>query len=398
MNDNNKDTNFSKDEPTLSDIERARLEIKKQALKNKKQKIRNVIIFIVFVFIIINLLNPITFMRSAMISIKNIINNEKFPIVADYGVEQYIKPMGNDAFIITNTGQYFLNKNGNVFNKSKHNYSDVDYSVNGDKFLLYQYNNKNFIVGDKLNSPKSIDFDQNILNANISNDGKVALVLPSSNYLNELAIIDSNNKEIFRWFSANEYISSMKFSDNGDEIYVTTISTNNGYLNSNIYILDFKSTKEKAKISMNNTTIVDFIKTSDGFLIISTDRVFNIDLKSNIKNEYIFKNNSLVAYSFIDNNVAIILSGSGNSTGNTIKVLDNILKEHSSFVYHKNIDDVFMDRTGIYLTSNNNISKYSLNGKLEKEINVDFYFSDFVRVDDYLIFLGNSQIEKIKIN
>lgn len=386
------------DNNTISDIEKARLRVKQQAIKNKKKKILCSIIVIIGIFLVINIINPLSFGRTIFNKVQNVFNKNDFPIVVDYGVEKFISNMGNDAFIVTDTGQFFLNKNGNVFNKNTHNFSDVDYDVNGNNFVLFEYNSPNFIKGSKNSKSKNVNFSQKILDATISKDGKVALILPSSNYLNEVVVLNENNEEIFRWFSAKEYVSNIKFNNTGTQIYVNTVSTKNGIINSTIYTLDFDDTKEKHKVQMENTTVVDFFYDDNAFTILSSDRVFSIDLNSKITKNYSYTNKSLVAYGFVDNNVVLILSGDKNSNTFVVKVLDTILKEHASFDYYKSIKDVFIDDTGIYITSNNIINWFSLNGKLKKEFVLDFYFSDFVRVGDDLIFLGNSQIEKIKIN
>jgi len=382
---------------TTSDIEMARLKVKQQVKLKRKKRLITLTVVTAVVVLILTVFKPIQFIRGTFNNVLNFTNKNDFPISADFGVEKYIEHMGNDVFIVTDTGQYFLNKNGNIFNKSKHNYSDVDYDVNNDNFVLYQFNSENFIKGEKNKESENIDIGMKILNATISSDKKTAVVVPSGNYLNEVAVFNQKNEEIYRWFSANEYVSSIKFNDNGEKLFVNTVSAENGHINSHIYILNFNDTKEEAKVTIPNTTIVDFTYNSGKFIVIAEKKVFSIDLKSNIEKEYTYTNKSLISYEFIGNNIALILSGGRNTGISTIKVLDTQLKEYANFEYNKNIDDTFIDESGIYIASNNNISIYSLKGALKKEIIVDFYFSDFIKIDNSLILLGNSRIEKLKI-
>ncbi|MGL5972750.1 MAG: DUF5711 family protein [Oscillospiraceae bacterium] len=381
----------------ISDIESARIKKKQIYKKKKKERYRQIVFFIILFLILNSIIKPINILKMSYNRLDNLINKQTFPVNTNSDLNNYIYKSGDDGFVITDTSYFFINKGGNIYNRGRHNFSAPLYSMNDDNIAIYQQNSNVYYTGNKYQDIQKHEIKQSILNADVAKDGKVAVVAESDRYLSEVIVFDGD-KEIYRWSNANEYITSIKFSENSKKIYVTCLYTNNGILSTAFYTLDFNKTQETLKVNLENFFVVDFVFDKDSIILVGHNEIVKINKNGEVDKKTSYDNKLLYSHGFIDNNIVVFLSNGENSGSFSIIIFDEDLNKFSDFSYNDYIDRIYLDKTGVYLSKDNNIFRYDLKGNFINSIFVDFYFSDFIVIKGNAFCIANNYVGKISVN
>ena len=90
---------------------------------------------------------------------------------------------------------------------------------------------------------KSFTLEENILIAKTNSNGYSLFITEGDVHKHSAIVITPTGEEVFKWKSGSMYVVSADISDNNRDIALSTISTDNGVVASNVYM--FNITKDK---------------------------------------------------------------------------------------------------------------------------------------------------------
>lgn len=199
-----------------------------------------------------------------------------------------------------------------------------------DKFLIMHANSNKALFTD---NGKSIPVNctGNILTGAVNKNGYFALVTEEKGFKAQIVVYNKSGKEIYKWHSAQDYITDIDISTSNNTVIASTINYDNSKLKSKIII--FNTSKElPEEISLDNMAVrIKFLEKSK-FVVIGDEKIsaFSLNKKELWTKNYEGKN--LFAYKIKNGKIALALGTSNLSTEtSTVYLLNDNGKEISSF-------------------------------------------------------------------
>ena len=220
---------------------------KRKTIKLNKKRVTVAVVIVLVVFAAVFL-----FANSDKLSVHNITNfikygllnhdsDERFPVnIQGENIEPgNFRRMGQDLYYVSDTKLEGLNNYGKSIFSSQHSFNSP-ILVNSDSLsLVYSLGSTGFRINETEKTVYSGEAENNILVADIVDNGTYALVTQSDGYLAKLYVYDRSNKQIFAYSFADYYITSVSLSPNGRCAVLSGLSANNGSEISSLYVLDF---------------------------------------------------------------------------------------------------------------------------------------------------------------
>ena len=147
--------------------------------------------------------------------------------------------MGQDICYASDTKVQMLNNYGKIMMTSQHSFTSPVLVTSHDYSLVYNLGGKGFQINSREENLYTGTAEENILVADINDNGTYALVTQSDGYLSKLYVYDQDHKQIYAYSFASYYITSVSLNSNGRCAVASGISAHNGTEFSCVYVLDF---------------------------------------------------------------------------------------------------------------------------------------------------------------
>ena len=379
----------------VTDLDVARAK-KRKDLKNKKR--RMAVAFgaaLLVVFIVIQIINPQKTYYSVKSQIGTLISSPKFPVESGLGENIQMKEINDKPIILTDTSFYVINNKGYIQNSGVHNFSDPILEVSDDKFIIYENGGNEFIRGSQYESNDPLKTESKILSANIANNGNYVIVTESAKYLNEVIVYDEKHEELYRWFSASEYVSKAKFNQDGNKLFVNSMVAKNGSITTVQYMLNIEKVDPEHRVEVNDFIAIDFEYFNDFIRMIGDRDIIDVNFNGEIINKMSFENKKLEKYEFSGKNIVVALANDSNSFYSQIKVLDIKLKEVTAFDYNNNIDDIAFDNKQVVCLTDDNLTIYNLKGEKTDEKIFDNKVGKIQIIGNNIVGINKNHVDKI---
>lgn len=308
--------------------------------------------------------------------------------------------VGSNIIALSNSNFVTLNKNGKVIFEEQHNFAKPIVKTSRFRSIIYDVYGENYKIktlSKMLFLGKTAD---KILCCSIAENGMYGIVTGSEDYSSELVIYGRNNKEIFKYTFFGCSIMDISLNHNGNKAVICGISTKNGVMNSNIYILNLNSKKTKVELEFPENTIYSVQQYSDGNIVAIGDKsAVTINCLTNSKREYFYDNKKLVCSDF-NKNFGICLCLSVSNDGNNCEIVTINKKGDAKNVKNdgRQISSISYKNERIAALIKNKIILYNQFGTIEKEIDTEIGVKKIILNGCSAIYtLENKKINKIKV-
>ena len=242
--------------------------------------------------------------------------------------------MGNEFLILDNDIVYIFNKFGYKMLYKKHNINNPRVVTNKNKAVIFEHLGKNYQVYSKTSKLFESTLDNIIYNVSLSKDGKIGLIKDSNRYVSSLEILGNDYNPVFKWNSADKYMTAMEFSNNGSNFVVCSIDV-------------------------------------DGANYVSTLDFFNK----------------------LENNIILIFDSYSKVGNNQIIVLDDKLEEKGKKNITGKVIDITEDNSKLHILTDNSLITFRLNLDFVKNSQVDSMATDVISVNNRVY-----QFNTLKLN
>lgn len=145
-----------------------------------------------------------------------------------------------------------------------------------DKYALVSYTGTpNALL---FNGPDSIPVtgNGNIVTSCINENGYFALVMTEEGYKNQIVVFDNNAHVIYRWHSAESYVTCVSISPDNSGMTASTVNFNNGSFAGSVLIFNFNQDKPFTGQIEDDNLIMDMEYISDKRLVVIGDKYSSI--------------------------------------------------------------------------------------------------------------------------
>lgn len=226
-----------------------------------------------------------------------------------------------------------LNSTGSEVANVQLRYSKPVMKSSGNRFLTYGIGTTGYQIQDFDGMLYSGEAEGAIYTADISSNGVYGIVTEGSGYLSVLYVFNSNNNRIYKYSFSEYYINSISLNSDGSGCVACGITSDNGAVETGVYVLDFTKEEPVSQYSINGDTIVDSDYLNDNRIVLvgqSSSYVIKRGEENYVTVEYDSKTLANYCFNPDTNSFALALSKSGDGRSCAIEIYNDNGEKTSS--------------------------------------------------------------------
>ena len=364
-----------------------------------------ILVLVVFVYSNSDVLSFNNLKNWVQYGIFNVDSNQQFPCSTDGAVIKNgnFTRIDNNLVYVSDTQFVTMNNWGREIYKTQQTYTNpvLMTAADSDLTLVYNLGGKEFSINNLESTIYKGEAEDNILVADICEDGTYALVTQKYGYMSKLYVYSSENKLIYAYSFADYYITSVALDSSGDSAVLSGLSAHNGKQISAIYQLDFSEEKPQFFKEFNNNAIYYVDHLTDKYCCIIGDKAtYTLNLSSETFNTFEYGGKTLTAFTINTDTNTYSLSLSRSGDGHMCDIVSfSTSGNHSGTVStDSKITAISSYKDRVAALSGDIISLYSKSGSLISQVDAGLDPHSVVmysKSDAYV--LGVSEIRRIDL-
>ena len=371
-------------------------------IKGKKfEKLRknvaslSVIITLICIYLIVCVLHPVGLVEYLTHCYARIGSGKGYEVSISGGETLNALQKSNYYYILSeNNVEAYNNSGRNIFNVG-HGFSRPVLKTGDTRYLVYSQGEKVLKVYTFNGLNRTYNLDNNILTANISKSGAVAIATKTEGYESKVAVYNKNNKKLYEWYSTDETVTSVCLNDSGKRLAVATVKVVNGAFVSKIYVLKFNSANPVKTYEYNGEIIYN-IENSAGNNIYAVfeNRIEFINILSARKKEN-SSDYSLNIAKKIGNNIVTVNSLDANKSESNVFVYSLSGGLKANFKVSGEISDISIKNGRLHILTDSGIIATDKTGKILSKSQCSFDVKNIVALSDKSVAgISNTLINK----
>jgi len=324
-------------------------------------------------------------------------SGDSFPVSYDFNANGDITYSNGSVFVSTETDLKCYNKTGNLIYSRIHGFAQPIIKTSKVRTLVYGINNSNYKIenAEKEIFSKKTENNASIICADISDCGVYAIATEANEDVAIVSVYDKNGNEIYKYHSANKYVSGVTVSENGNKICIVTLSTDQAEFVSTLSVYDLDSTKVLAQTELKGEVVYSVeYSDSNNICVITDKQYFNLkDEKAS--NHLTYNPEFLNKFEISDDYILIYNTADSNSQKGNIYVLSKKGKVKAEFEIDGNISDISVSKGRVY-TLESKVNEYNFKGKLIKSTEISNGGSKISACPSGVMVLYSSGVDFIK--
>ena len=297
-------------------------------LNKKRIVLAAVILAVVFVAVFLfanadklSLHNITNFVRYGIF---NSDNEERFPVdvQGDSITAGNFARMGQDLCCVSDTRLQMVNNYGKKLFSYQHGFTTPVLAYCDKYSLVFGLGGAGYQISTLDETVYVGEADNNILLADIVDNGTYAFVTQSDGYLAKLSVYDKDNNRIFAYSFADYYITALSLCSDGRHATLAGLSAIGGAEISSLYVLDFTKDTPAQFAEIEDNIIYDVCYLNDTYAAaVGSSGAFTINTRSGALESYSFDGRTLTAYDFNKSTSAFSISLSRSGDGRNCDVV-----------------------------------------------------------------------------
>ncbi len=337
------------------------------------------------------------------VSMKSFLRASEFPTEVNGNAipAKNIKLMGSNIALLSDTSFTLLNKSAYKIRELNHNLKNPSFKAVSMRAILYDIGGKKLRIESQPKTLHTLETENNIISADISESGNYSILTESQSYLSELSVYSRQNAEKYKYYFSEMHACDVALSPRENKGAVCGIYIENGFISSNVYVLNFKSEKPENIFKLENNLVSEVKYFSNGNILAIGDNYLSV-INPNTGNFKTFNYDEklLKSYSFDkDYGFCCCLSPSINKDQNDeIRVIDNFGKSISQIVTDQNFKSLSHYKNRIFTVSSSKLTAYTLDGQYEGYLNIkNIYENILAGSGSFVYLLGSNTIDKVRV-
>lgn len=231
-----------------------------------------------------------------------------------------------NIYLASDTSLMVLNSTAKEMVSRQHSFNKPILKLAGNRMLLYNLGGRECRLETLNRLLNKITLDQNLIAGALAQQGIYALLTDADGYCGELTAYMPDGREQSHYWFSDYYPTAVALSPDGETAAVTGVNTENGVLQSAIYLLDLNSeTVQQPFAVFDENMLFDVSWNGDNSVTAVGDHsVVLIDAISRKKSEYNYNGLKLTAYDSSENMTVLGLSSYTGSDDSVLVVLNHM--------------------------------------------------------------------------
>lgn len=232
--------------------------------------------------------------------------------------------VNKDVVAVSDTALLRLNTTAKVQLNHQHSYNRPILKVAGDKMMVYNLGSTGYSIETNEKIIRKTDAANNIMAADIAENGRYALVTDSTGYPSQMTVYLENDQEQYKYSFSGYYVTGIALNHDATGAAVTAISAENGGIISAVYLFDFTKETPTAVLTYPDTLITGVEYSDNGTVVAVGDNMASvIHSSTGAKVDYAYQNRQLSGYSIHGDYAALALEPYDSASTNQIVILDS---------------------------------------------------------------------------
>lgn len=292
-----------------------------------------------------------------------------FPVETQLSTFKQAGKMGSSLYVLDAESLHFYSPTASEGFTYYHSMQKPIVASSQNRLAIYNANQTSLKVANAHKILFSTEMEDDIVNVSMSNTNRVAVTTKSQSYNSEIVVFNDKMEKLFVWYSAKSFPINSFLSQRGKTLAINTVLAQDGYLISDIYVIDVDKGTEKFVITSPKTIplAIEFINENQ-MLVLYTDKaeIFSTEDGASLF-QYSYGEDSILSYDVKNGEVILALGSSTRASNNRVVMLSQKLEEKFAYTVDQKIKDVIISNARIYLLGDKNITEYSLAGKVLSE-------------------------------
>ncbi len=267
-------------------------------------------------------------------------------------------------------------------------------SKNG-RALIYSSSSNEVILQSRTEKLGRVEEDGSVVAAGLAKNGCFATSYTSDEYQSILSVYNRYFEKVFQWNCSQEYISDIGLSENGRNLVVTAVGTENAEIYTRILIFNIGSSEPKADLTYRGTLFLKAVYTdSNKIIAVGDNKTVVLNKNGDPIEELVYSEDSITAICIDDaGNVAVCYEEFGGSKTAIVRYSKNG-KKTCSITVDGTPDCVAMNGGKIAVASDKEIAVYTANGKESKKTETEHSVSEIFWCSSNIFTVENGHLCK----
>ena len=292
-------------------------------------------------------------------------SGESFPVSYDFSTGGDITYSNSSVLVTTENELKCYNRTGNLIYTRNHGLAKPIVKTSQIRTLVYGVNDSHYRIetAEKEVLSKKTDNNAAIIYADISDCGVYATVTESDEDIALVTVYSKDGNEIFKYHSANNYVTGVTVSENGKKICVVSLSTNQAEFVSKLSVFDLNSTNPIYETELKGEVVytAEYVNSTD-ICVITDKRYFNLN-NDKINETLSYNPEFLNKFEISDEYILLFNTADSNSQAGTVYVLSKKGAVKAQFSIDESISDISAYDNRVY-TLGEKVNEYNFDGEI----------------------------------
>ena len=266
-----------------------------------------------------------------------------------------------DLAVVKRDGVNFYGMSGSNTMNQPVSYSNPALITNGKYMLTYDIGGYSFDLFNNFSRLAGETFDYPISTAAVSREGMYAVVTKSLEYQSQVNLYDHNFTLLTRILK-DKYVMNVGISDDGSEILVMSVYSENGKYSTEIMTLEpYSNTAKSTYNRVDSMAVLGGYHADGSYSVLCSDALLFFDKNDTLVNE--FPITAITPTKCIVSSDCTILAYNENIVGSTTDII--VFSNDGEQITTLELDDKLIDvdclGDVIYMLCNNNLVRLDLN-------------------------------------
>lgn len=299
-------------------------------------------------------------------------SGDSFPVSYDFSTGGNITYSNGSVLVTTENELRCYNRTGNLIYSRSHGLAEPIIKTSEIRTLIFGVNDSRYRIetAEKEVLSKKTEDNAAIITADISDCGVYALVTEADEDIALVTVFDKNGNEIYKYHSANNYVTGVTVSEDGDKLCVVLLSTKQAEFVSKICVFDLDDTEPLFEKEITNEVVYTVEYTDSSNICVITDKQY-FNLKNDkITNTLTYNPEFLNKFEITDDYILLYNSADSNSQAGNVYVLSKRGKVKAEFSVEGSISDISVCDGKVY-TLGEKVKEYNFDGELVKSSKIN---------------------------
>ena len=370
----------------------------KKLEKKKKIKLFAAVVAIILVIVcIFQLILPAGIIQTLKNSI-TLIGSGSYPLELDSSDTLDVKPMGHYYYILSDTQLSAYSNSGKKLFDFAHGFENPILKTSKWGAILFNQGRTDVHLFTLKGIENTIETENNIITATISNKGSYAIVTESKKYASSVSVYNKYGKNLYEWYSAENIVNNVVIAPNSKKIAVSTFNTSGGEFSSRVSVFNFKSANADFSLDFSNTLVYDLSSDTSSRFCVATSNGLQFIKWSNYKKTDYSNDYNLLMLRTASHGTVAVWGRESDPNDNKVSVFSKAGKLDFEFQFKGIITDIRLFGGNIYCMSDTEIYLIDKKGTVLRKTSSGFGgVKTIVTGSNSVLSVTDNRVEKIKL-